>query len=338
MVLESVNFHLLSTFATAARRCGVDLNQVLHELNVDIDMSPRPQSRISLATFSLLLDACQSRASKSNFAMATGASFNFEGLPELGAFVTSAPTLRETFKVFKWSPQLLHPNLYFSIDITDSTVLLTVEVRDPTGVHQDLPALVELSCSAITHLCAKMLPGVHVIRSLEFKHQPLADLAVYAEFFTMPLRFGASQTRFVFDLKYADLPLPGGIPVAHIKAEQVILGQLLVQPAYGRLSKQLTQLFRSKLSLLGEPMEAVAQHLELHPRTLQRRLKAEGSSFADIQSQTRHELACEMLKGSVLDIESISIKLGYSDRRSFTNAFIHWQGQSPREYRSKLTG
>jgi len=42
-----------------------------------------------------------------------------------------------------------------------------------------------------------------------------------------------------------------------------------------------------------------------------------------------------MLKGSVMDIETIAANLGYSDRRSFTSAFVTWQGISPREYRNQ---
>ena len=42
-----------------------------------------------------------------------------------------------------------------------------------------------------------------------------------------------------------------------------------------------------------------------------------------------------MLKFSVLDIETIAANLGYSDRRSFTSAFLKWQGMSPREFRNQ---
>jgi len=231
---------------------------------------------------------------------------------------------------------LIHPNLYFELDFREPGASLFLEVRDPQLIHQDLPSMVEMSCAAIVNLCARMLPGDPMIQRVEFKHPPQTSPAIYEEFLKVPVAFSCPRNRIEVDLKYADKPLPGGIPSAHIKAEQLIVGKLLSAPVYGPLSQKLTLLLRSKLSLLGEPFEVLAAQLDLQPRTLQRRLKLEGTSFADIQARTRHELACEMLRGSVLDIESISIKLGYSDRRSFTNAFVKWQGQSPREYRTSL--
>ncbi|MFT5062642.1 MAG: AraC-like DNA-binding protein, partial [Gammaproteobacteria bacterium] len=44
---------------------------------------------------------------------------------------------------------------------------------------------------------------------------------------------------------------------------------------------------------------------------------------------------CEMLREGSLDIESIGFKLGFTERRSFTQAFQKWQGQTPSSYRKK---
>jgi AraC-like DNA-binding protein len=43
-----------------------------------------------------------------------------------------------------------------------------------------------------------------------------------------------------------------------------------------------------------------------------------------------------MLRGGELDIESIGIKLGYVERRSFTHAFQKWQGQTQSAYRKAM--
>ena len=43
-----------------------------------------------------------------------------------------------------------------------------------------------------------------------------------------------------------------------------------------------------------------------------------------------------MLRDMNLDIESIALKLGFNERRSFTLAFKHWQGMSPSQYRQHI--
>ena len=77
----------------------------------------------------------------------------------------------------------------------------------------------------------------------------------------------------------------------------------------------------------------MAARLELHPRTLQRRLQAEGQLFADIQARCRFELAVTSLKTGQQNIEELSDMLGFADRHSFTRAFRRWTGLAPTEFR-----
>jgi AraC-like DNA-binding protein len=73
----------------------------------------------------------------------------------------------------------------------------------------------------------------------------------------------------------------------------------------------------------------VAGKLGLGPRTLQRRLQEEGHRFADVLARVRYRLAIRYLEQPGADVESVSEKLGFSDRRSFTRAFARWSGVTP---------
>jgi AraC-like DNA-binding protein len=76
-------------------------------------------------------------------------------------------------------------------------------------------------------------------------------------------------------------------------------------------------------------MEAVAHDLAMSPRTLQRRLKEEDSTFQAILDSTRESLARHYLTESELSAGEISFLLGYEDPRSFYRAFRAWTGQTP---------
>ena len=77
----------------------------------------------------------------------------------------------------------------------------------------------------------------------------------------------------------------------------------------------------------------MAERLNLHPRTLQRRLKDEDDSYLGVLARMRHKLACQWLRQGALSIDDISIKLGFSDRRAFTAAFKRWEGVTPSAWR-----
>lgn len=333
--VETINFQMLASLANAARRCDIDLNSVMQELRLEIDMSGDPRKRMSLACFDSLFKAVNAREPSRHFPLIFGDSFNFDGLPELATFVTSASTPQEAMQVLDWSPKLLHPNLHFRFFNLGSEAALEIKVPDPDGIHQDLPGFVEAAMSAVLKFIHLLSPGSHLIKRIEFRHSPLTDESAYRDTLKTEVLFGQVANRLVVDSSALDMPLPGGIPSAHLKAQAVILNRLLPDVEEQTLSKQIRRMLKSRLSLLSESMDSVSESLNLHPRTLQRKLKLEGTSYAALLGEVRHELACEMLKGSVMDIETIAANLGYSDRRSFTSAFVTWQGISPREYRNQ---
>ncbi|MES2489697.1 MAG: helix-turn-helix transcriptional regulator, partial [Pseudomonadota bacterium] len=130
-----------------------------------------------------------------------------------------------------------------------------------------------------------------------------------------------------------DRPLDSAFPALHQQAEYRVEQRLAQLPRKAGLLADIEQALSAQPRLLGQGIEQVATILELHPRTLQRRLREQGEGFAELQARVRYRIACEALRDSTEDIESISERLGFSDRRSFTRAFVRWSGVSPSIFR-----
>jgi AraC-like DNA-binding protein len=84
------------------------------------------------------------------------------------------------------------------------------------------------------------------------------------------------------------------------------------------------QILKGDVSYAG-----LARVLGLHPRTLRRRLVAEGTTFDTLIDQVRMSMACELLELTELQISEISSALGYSIPSNFAHAFRRWTGFSP---------
>lgn len=82
--------------------------------------------------------------------------------------------------------------------------------------------------------------------------------------------------------------------------------------------------------------DAACRALRLSRRTLQRRLKAEKTSFQKVLTEVRAELAVNYLKDARLKSLEIAMLLGYSNISSFTTAFKSWYDVPPAEYRQKF--
>ncbi|MCX2981577.1 AraC family transcriptional regulator [Halieaceae bacterium IMCC14734] len=87
----------------------------------------------------------------------------------------------------------------------------------------------------------------------------------------------------------------------------------------------------------GPPNQSqIAGALNVSNRTLQRKLKDEGTSFVDLLQDTRLELARKYLHNPARSISEISYLLGFSEPSTFSRAFKRWTGEAPADYRQRL--
>jgi AraC-like DNA-binding protein len=84
----------------------------------------------------------------------------------------------------------------------------------------------------------------------------------------------------------------------------------------------------------GAPsLEQVAKQLRLSARTLQRRLAAEGATFAEVVDSTREAIAHKLLRQRELSLAEIAHLVGFSEQSAFTRAFKKWTGTTPAQFR-----
>jgi AraC-like DNA-binding protein len=81
-------------------------------------------------------------------------------------------------------------------------------------------------------------------------------------------------------------------------------------------------------------LDGAARQLAVSPRTLQRQLKGEGTSFQGVLNATRESLARHYLREGHLSTMEIAFLLGYDEPNSFYRAFQAWTGLTPQRVRT----
>ncbi|WP_299351819.1 AraC family transcriptional regulator [uncultured Shimia sp.] len=87
-------------------------------------------------------------------------------------------------------------------------------------------------------------------------------------------------------------------------------------------------LVRASFGVAPWTLVNTSQALQVHERTLQNRLKSEGTSFREIVQAERHIMSKRLLLAG-RSIEETSEALGFDHRQSFSEAFSGWEGMSP---------
>jgi AraC-like DNA-binding protein len=105
------------------------------------------------------------------------------------------------------------------------------------------------------------------------------------------------------------------------------------KPASGFSSKvKLTMLSLADPAL--PDIKQVAETLYMTPRTLQRKLEEEQSTFRQLKEELKKEIADALLRHESYSVSSVAYVLGYSDAASFNHSYKRWHGSSPKRVKS----
>lgn len=79
-------------------------------------------------------------------------------------------------------------------------------------------------------------------------------------------------------------------------------------------------------------LEEVSGNFNMTPRSLQRRLREEGTTFQQAIDSARKTLALHYLSSGHYRVKEISSLLGYNEISAFSRAFKRWTGKAPMTY------
>jgi AraC-like DNA-binding protein len=170
---------------------------------------------------------------------------------------------------------------------------------------------------------------------LKLRRKATPEMEVeFRSFFMAPVVFEAEENSFLVTHELARRPLPMANPALARQNDQVVM-EYLARFDSARVSEKVRAELISRLPA-GEPSRAdVAGALHFSEKTLQRRLRDEGTSYQEILDETRRELAQQYLREGRASVCEITFRLGFSDQSSFTRAFKRWTGRAPGEFRAQ---
>ncbi len=157
-----------------------------------------------------------------------------------------------------------------------------------------------------------------------FKHRRGGDLSEYHRVFGADVQFNGVGNQLVFKKDELLTPILSGDRSLFAFFEKILKEKKSSQ--HLPLKEQIKQLVRTDFQGLIPSIEVVATRLNMTPRTLQRKLAAEGVSFRSLVHSVQLETAIQLfkLKGSVSQVADL---LGYSDPSAFRRAFKKWEGR-----------
>jgi AraC-like DNA-binding protein len=257
-------------------------------------------------------------------------------LGALGYAMVHASSGIAAIRLFERFRRLASDTLAPKIDIDDDHVVF--HLVWPARVARIVPfadAAFMGQLTLLRELCG--LPGSAPLAVEAFYQCPRPSGADRSRVLGCPTHFGCPETRFVLRREPLERPLPRTDPALFHYLERHAAAVAAGLPTNTELSARVRRLVTDSLRG-GEPTQArTAKALGMSERTLQRRLRDEGTTFARIVDGTRRELSEHYLSEPNVAAFEVAFLLGYSEPSAFHRAFRRWTGMTPQEYRQRAS-
>lgn len=278
-----------------------------------------------------LLANCARLTGQEHFGLLLGARYDHLSLGRIGQLMQASSTLGDAIRHYiQVQIGLSRGATVYSYPLGEDVILgFGIYARHHPDARQAYDFAMALGVNMVRALSGNRARVVEVLLC----HRRPADPLLYEQTLKTRVRFDQYQSCLV--LARADMKLAN--PEAATQRYQAALGEVAAMMRIDAADPVTMLLHRMKPLLMQNAysLETVARRLDMHPRTLNRRLGEAGSSFVAIRDEVRFRAAQELLALTDLPIGDIALALSFSAHSNFARAFRRWAGLSPSDWRSR---
>lgn len=311
------------------REHGVDPGPVLAEFGLEPEFYTNPDNTIAFATSARLLARCADVTGCAHFGLQTGQRAGISTLGVLGFLMQSSPTVRQALGDLARHFRVHNPSAAIDLVAGGDSAALVFTILQPGADRWDqlLDGAMAIAFNLMRSLCGPDWRPIEV----RIAHARPQDEAPFRQFFHARVVFDASETSIAFDTHWLDRPRPGADPLLRLWMQQRV--QILESHANEDLVAHLRRILPTLIVARDATAATLARHAGMGVRTLNRRLAAEGTSFANLRDETRKSVALQLLEGTRMPVKQLADHLGYANASAFTRAFSRWTGMGPADWR-----
>ena len=324
----------LHGYPTLMRELGYDPAPLMRRYHIDESVLNIDDSLISLRAATHLMEASAKLTGMGDFGLRLSSHQSIDVLGPLSLVIRNAPTVRDALNDVIRYLFVQSPGIIVSVDErtspVENTVAVSVEIRlsGPVVTRQNSDL-----CLADAHNFLRLFAGEkYELCAVSLSHQPIVSRAVYERFFGARLLEEPSGATLYISRKTYGANVEGANASFRQVAEDYIYRNFGVSEQSA--SERVRQALRRTLGTSNSDKSNIAALLALHPRTLQRRLEDEGTSFAAIKDEVRKQLVLEYLGTTNMAISQVSLMLGFPAQSALTRACRQWFSATPLQLRS----
>ena len=319
----------LVTLSEVLGRYGVTLDAAATDTGVDPGVFVNPDAVIPFRAATRMIQQAARLTGCRSIGLEIGLLNDHRSLGPIGQLIQQAPTLGEALFDFVRNQ---HRNsrgavVYLMPQADAFNLGYGIYERHEQGADQVYDIALAVGVNAVRALAGPRAGPVEVL----ICHRGTVPRAVYEAALGCPVRLNQPHAAIVLSAEAMRLPIPGGDPALRQRLAAMVDAAIML----GALdfADHVRHILKPNILLSDASAERIARQIGIHIRTLNRRLKDEGTSFRAIEQEVRFAIACELLSLTDLDISDVSAALAYGTPSAFDRAFRRWASVSPTAWR-----
>jgi AraC-like DNA-binding protein len=312
-------------FFEAAVQLGVNATEMTTELDLVPFELLDPESRLPIETMVCLWTAVSDFVGLPAFHLQAASEIPLGTFDVCEALMRSASRVTDQVEALQTYGQLL-----FDYPVE------TVSDGESVRVVMAAPAPVLLAEAVFARLMfvIRQTTGMrHRPLEVRLQGEPSPHAAELRQVFDAPIQFRHPANELVLDRALLEQQTLTGEPELARILQRVAVQAIERLPGLDLLNKRVRQAILKCLPDADPSVNRVASQLAMSPRTLQRKLSKEGTSYQQVLDNVRLERSIEYLARSRMPIAEAATLVGFADLTSFHRAFKRWMGKPPAEFR-----
>ncbi len=332
MTEHSVLATFLLPIAQALRHYGIDAMAVIEDVGIDPASTVNADRRIPASAMQRLWGRCVDLSGDEAFGLVAAEQLQPQVLHGLGLAWLSSDSIYDGLKRNVRFSKLMNTGV--ELRLIENDDLVEVSLGPPVRDEDFVFASRDFSVALLLRMCRLTLGEFIAPLRIDMERPGPEDPERWEYMLATHVSFACDKAQVVFVKSDITEQLATGDPaLARVNDEQTQahLDSFLNDSITRDVVDQIVQTLPD-----GPPsQQQIAKALHVSNRTLQRRLKSEGTSFMDLLQDTRLQLARKYLGQRNRSVVETAYMLGFSEPSTFSRAFKRWTGRAPAEYRER---
>ncbi len=200
----------------------------------------------------------------------------------------------------------------------------------PPGVDAP-PQSVDMGLLFLHRAITNLAGGPYGLRSVEIPHAPAAEPTRYESLFGVAaVQFRCSAALLRVPDRLAEQQISGRSRAAHDLALRYLQHQ---DNSTAAVTTRVKAYLRRTLGTVRPSLDATAHEMAMAPRSLQRHLESEGTTFGACLDEARREQAEHFLRTTTLPLGQVAAVVGLESPASLSRYANRWWNTTPRRFR-----